>query len=55
MLTGESNNDYFIVSVVITVIAILTIFGGCLYIRHVRGDNSYASMHNISKIVEAKK
>ena len=48
-------NDCFKASIVMTILMIVIVFGGCLYIRHLRKDNSHASMHNISKIVEAKK
>ena len=54
-MTPEIKDDYFIASLIITIVIITVIFGGCLYIRYMRGDNSYASIHNINKIVEAKK
>ncbi len=47
-------NDCFKASVIMTIIMIVMIFGGCLFIRHIRGDDSYASVHNISKITITK-
>ncbi len=51
----ETKNDYFIASFIIAAVITAAVFGGCLYIRHIRGDNSYASMNNLHKTVKDKR
>ena len=41
----ETKNDYFIASFIIAAVITAAVFGGCLYIRHIRGDNGYANKY----------